>query len=111
MAFDGVLRFDTPPARLRAVAFLEGCSYVLLLGVAMPLKYFASLPIAVSIVGAAHGVLFVALALLTLREMQERGKTFAFGVRMGVASLIPFATFALDRELRADDEAFRAQRR
>lgn len=110
MAFDGVLRFDTPPARLRAVAFLEGCSYVLLLGVAMPLKYLADVPVAVTIVGAVHGALFVALALLTLGAMQSRGKTFGFGVRMAVASLIPFATFALDRDLRADDETFRAAR-
>lgn len=110
MDFAGVVRFDTPPARLRAVAFLEGCSYVLLLGVAMPLKYFAELPIAVTIVGAAHGALFVALALLSLSAMRTRGKTFGFGVRVAVASLIPFATFALDGELRADDDHYRRAR-
>jgi len=102
-----VLRFDTPPARLRATAFLEGCSYLLLLGVAMPLKYWAGMPLAVTLVGAVHGVLFIALAALTLQSMRERQKTFAWGVRIGVASLIPFATFALDRELREDDAQWR----
>jgi integral membrane protein len=102
-----ILRFDTPPARLRATAFLEGCSFLLLLGVAMPLKYLAGMPLAVTLVGAAHGVLFLALALLTLRAMRERGKSFAWGVRIGVYSLIPFATFALDRQLCEDDAEWR----
>jgi len=102
-----VLRFDTPPARLRATAFIEGCSFLLLLGVAMPLKYMAGMPLAVTLVGAVHGVLFIALAVLTLQAIREREKTFAWGVRIGVASLIPFATFALDRDLREDDAAWR----
>jgi integral membrane protein len=76
----------------------------------MPLKYMADMPLAVRIVGAVHGVLFVALALLTLRAMRERGKPFAWGARLAVASLIPFATFALDRGLREDDEEWRRQR-
>jgi len=110
MSLAQVLRFDTPPATLRATAFLEGCSYLVLLGVAMPLKYFAGMPLAVTIVGSAHGVLFIALAAFTLKAMRERGKPFGWGVRMGVASLIPFATFALDRGLGEDDEAWRKAR-
>ena len=104
----GVLRHDTPPARLRAVAFVEGWSYLVLLGVAMPLKYWAGLPLAVRLVGSVHGALFVALVVLTLRALFVRGKPFAFGVRVAVASLLPFGTFLLDRELAADDERFRA---
>ncbi len=107
MSLADVLRFDTPPARLRATAFLEGCSFLLLLGIAMPLKYLAGMPLAVTVVGAAHGVLFVALAVLTLRAMNARGKSFAWGVRIGVYSLIPFATFVLDRDLREDDAEWR----
>ena len=62
-----VLRFDTPPARLRAIAYVEGWSYLVLLFVAMPLKYGADMPLAVRIVGSLHGFLFVWLALLTLQ--------------------------------------------
>jgi integral membrane protein len=107
----GVLRCDTPPARLRAVAFVEGWSYLVLLGVAMPLKYWAGMPIAVRVVGSLHGALFVALVVLTLRAMVVRGKPFGFGVRVAVASLLPFGTFFLDRELAADDERVRSQAR
>lgn len=110
MSLADVLRFDTPPARLRATAFLEGCSFLVLLGIAMPLKYLAEMPLAVTVVGAAHGVLFIALALLTLQAMLGRGKSFAWGVRIGVYSLIPFATFALDGQLRADDAEWRRTR-
>ena len=104
----GVLRLDTPPARLRALAFVEGLSYLVLLGIAMPLKYWAGMPLAVRIVGSLHGLLFVLLMLGVLEGWRGRGKPFAWAVRLGVAALIPFGTFFLDRELAADDEAFRA---
>lgn len=102
-----VLRLDTPPARLRAVVFLEGVSYLVLLFGAMPLKYLAGLPLAVRIGGSLHGLLFILLAVLTLHAMRTRPKPFAWGLRIAIAALIPFATFALDRDLGADDEAFR----
>lgn len=109
MRSPGLWSFDTPPARLRACAALEGLSYLLLLGVAMPLKYFADLPIAVRVMGSLHGALFVTLAVLTWRAMQLRGKPLRWGVRLGLASVIPFGTFFLDRELAADDLAWRAR--
>jgi integral membrane protein len=106
MMFKAVLKFSTPPQRLRAVAFIEGLSYLVLLFVAMPLKYFADQPLAVRIVGSVHGALFIWLAILTLRAMRTRGKSFAWGSRIGIAAVIPFGTFALDRDLRADVEAY-----
>jgi integral membrane protein len=45
--------------RFRLIAFLEGLSFVLLVFVAMPLKYWAGVPLAVRIVGMAHGLLFL----------------------------------------------------
>jgi integral membrane protein len=90
------------------VAFVEGWSYLLLLGIAMPLKYWAGMPLAVRLVGSVHGALFVALVVLTLQALRVRGKPFLFGVRVAIASLIPFGTFFLDAELAADDERFRA---
>ena len=84
----------------RIVALLEGVSYVLLLGVAMPLKYWGDLPVAVRIVGSLHGLLFVAYAvcagLLLLRGQWNFARASA---AMGV-SLVPFATFFFDRSIR-----------
>jgi integral membrane protein len=50
---------------LRGIGIIEGISYLVLLFIAMPLKYFADLPIFVQIFGMAHGILFV-LFVLTL---------------------------------------------
>ena len=52
---------------LRTLAIIEGVSTLVLFGIAMPLKYFAGLPLAVRIVGSLHGALFVALTRPTRR--------------------------------------------
>lgn len=88
--------------QLRVVAFLEGVSFVLLLFVAMPLKYYAGLPLAVRIVGSLHGLLFVVFCWALLRaavacEWPLRRSLLAF-----VASLLPFGTFVFDRSLKRE---------
>jgi integral membrane protein len=107
MSLSEILRFDTPTARLRAIAFLEGLSYLALLGIAMPLKYMADQPLPVPVTGSVHGILFVWLGFLTLQGMTSRGKSFAWAARIGVASLLPFGTFFLDRQLGEDAAASR----
>lgn len=101
------MRFDTPTARLRAIAFTEGVSYLVLLFVAMPLKYLAGEPLVVRITGSVHGFLFVWLMLAILTGILQRGRTLGWGVRLGVLSLIPFGTFFADGDLRREDEAWR----
>ena len=92
----------TPVGRFRAIAFIEGVSYLLLLGVAMPLKYFAGFPGAVMAVGWAHGVLFV-LYLIALAEVSwARRWRPARILGAFVASLVPFGTFVLDARLRRE---------
>ena len=92
----------TPVGRFRAIAFIEGVSYLVLLGVAMPLKYFAGLPEAVMAVGWAHGVLFV-LYLVALAEVSfSRRWRLVRILGAFVASLIPFGTFVLDAQLRRE---------
>jgi len=102
-----MFRFDTPTARLRSVAAIEGLSYLALLFVAMPLKYLAGFPLAVRIVGSIHGALFVWGGLLALEGIRRRGKPWSWGLKILVAALLPFGTFLLDRGLREDDEAYR----
>lgn len=94
----------TPIGRLRVIAFIEGVSFLVLLCVAMPLKYFAGMPAAVKTVGWIHGVLFV-LYLLSVAEVTVRQRwplVRAFGAF--VASLIPFGTFVLDARLRREEQ-------
>ncbi len=88
--------------RLRLVGLCEGLSFVLLLGVAMPLKYLADMPLAVRIVGMAHGVLFV----LYLCALADAALTRKWGLRrvalLAFASLVPFGPLLADRGLREE---------
>lgn len=86
----------------RWVALLEGASYVLLLGVAMPLKYWADIPAAVRIVGSLHGALFVAYGVCAGLLLLRGTWSFArFSTAMFV-SLVPLATFVFDRSIRSE---------
>ena len=84
---------------LRFLGNIEGISYLLLLGVAMPMKYFFGFPMAVKIVGMAHGVLFIAYCLLLALQMKANKWNLLFGIYLFVATLIPFGTFVTDRKL------------
>ena len=55
--------------QLRLVALLEGASFLVLLFVAMPLKYLAGMPLAVRIAGSIHGALFIAFVVALYREI------------------------------------------
>lgn len=84
---------------LRRIAYVEGWSYLLLLFVAMPLKYLLGFPLAVRVVGAAHGGLFVALMAVLLVCWIVRKWSLPRVAFVGLASLVPFGTFWADRHL------------
>lgn len=85
---------------LRRVALLEGVSFLLLLGVAMPLKYWADMPLAVKIVGWIHGALFIALCLALLQVLQKTQWSISRCAQVFIAALLPFGPFVLDRKMR-----------
>lgn len=91
-------KIKQPTERFRLIAWLEGMSYLLLLFVAMPLKYLADMPLMVKYTGWAHGLLFV-LYVAFLLEIAFRYKwSFAklfFGF---IASLLPFGPFVFDKK-------------
>lgn len=85
---------------LRIVGAAEGISFLLLLGVAMPMKYFAGMPLAVRIVGTLHGVLFLLYLVAVFRAARLNCWSWVRIVEAIWASLYPFGTFLLDRKLR-----------
>jgi len=88
----------TALGRLRIVAFLEGCSY-LLLGITMILKYKYSMPQPNYVIGLAHGVLFVLYVILLLQvAFLHRWNLLKLFLGF-VASLVPFGTFYADKKL------------
>lgn len=85
---------------LRAVSMTEGVSFLVLLLVAMPLKYVWHWPLAVKYVGWAHGILFIALAALAFNALVRGFIPFKTALLLGLASLVPAGTFFMDRVLR-----------
>ena len=100
-------RLQTPLGRLRVVAFVEGCSYLLLLGVAMPLKYLAGFPLAVRIVGAIHGGLFLLFCAALVPAAIAARWSMLRSVVVFASSLVPFGTFWIDGSLKREDAALR----
>jgi integral membrane protein len=90
----------TPLGRMRLISLVEGVSFLLLLGVAMPIKYFAGIPEVTSVVGAIHGVLFIlyVLAAATLMLVLRWSPLWFLGAML--ASVVPFGTFYLDSRLK-----------
>jgi integral membrane protein len=88
----------TALGRLRIVAFIEGCSY-LLLGFTMILKYKFSMPQPNYIVGLAHGMLFVLYIVLLVQVSFLHRWNILKMLMAFLASLIPFGTFYADKVL------------
>jgi integral membrane protein len=88
----------TAIGRLRIIAFMEGCSY-LLLGFTMILKYKFSMPQPNYIVGLAHGILFVLYIVLLLQVSFLYRWSIVKMFMAFLASLITFGTFYADKVL------------
>lgn len=83
----------------RIMAFLEGTSYIVLLLIAMPLKYLADIPEAVKYTGWAHGVFFI-LYMVQLGELSLSKKWNLNRIAIVfIAALVPAGTFVLDAKL------------
>ena len=84
----------------RMIALAEGVSFLTLLLIAMPMKYFMGMPEVVRVVGSIHGALFVLyIGLLAAIHFRQRWSVM-FSLYAFVASVIPFGTFMLDKHLR-----------
>lgn len=90
-----------PVAFLRSVALLEASSFLLLLFIAMPLKYALGMPLAVKIVGSVHGGLFVVFCFALWRVLMTTNWPFSRAVLVFIASLLPLVPFFIDRRMRA----------
>jgi len=84
---------------LRIVGILEGISFLVLLCIAMPLKYFYAIPEAVKFTGWAHGALFMLYIPSVFAARRSMNWNFIWTGIALAASLIPFGTFVLDRYL------------
>ncbi|PCJ79684.1 MAG: hypothetical protein COA57_15485 [Flavobacteriales bacterium] len=82
--------------RLRIVGFLEGISYLVLLGICMPLKYIGDIPESTFFVGMVHGILFIIYCVLVVVVMVKYKWSLMKTFWALLASVLPFGTFVAD---------------
>ena len=80
----------------RIVACLEGISYILLLFVAVPLKYWGGDEQYVKSLGMPHGILFIAYLVLAYLLKNTANWNFKDLSIIMLASILPFGTFYVD---------------
>lgn len=86
----------------RKTAIIEGISYLILLFVAMPFKYFLDIPEPVKYFGWIHGVLFlVYMVILIITSLKYRWSIVRILVYI-IGSVLPFVPFILDKKLKQE---------
>jgi integral membrane protein len=101
---------ENPVRMLRAIGLAEACSFLILVGVAMPLKYFAGQPGAVKVFGWLHGLLFMVFCGALLRTTVIARWPLPRAALIFVAALLPFGPFVVDRRMKAYAREFSAKR-
>jgi len=90
---------------LRVIGITEGISFLVLLLIAMPMKYIYGNPLPVKYTGWAHGVLFMAYIFAVLRAAYALKWNLKRIALFMIASFLPLATFILDSNLKKEQEA------
>jgi len=91
--------FNTKIGRLRMFAFLEGLTLILLVFIAVPLKYLLDLPLLVEMIGPIHGALFILFVVTVVWIALEREWKFPRTAWIiFLSSFVPFGTFYIDRK-------------
>lgn len=82
----------------RIISILEGVSFLVLLGIGMPLKYMAGIPEVVQVVGMAHGLLFIMYILAAIFIKQKLNWSMQTFLIVILCSIIPFGPFYAERK-------------
>ena len=93
-----------PLQLLRKTGIAEGISFLVLLLIAMPLKYAFDLPLAVKYVGWAHGLLFVMYIVLAYCVNEVYNWPFKKFIFAFVAAWLPLGTFIYDKQLKKEEQ-------
>jgi integral membrane protein len=105
----GQMNRENPVRMLRAIGLAEACSFLILVGVAMPLKYVAGQPGAVKVFGWIHGLLFIVFCGALLRTILIARWPLGRAALIFVAALLPFGPFVVDRRMKEYAQEFAAR--
>ena len=88
----------------KIINLLEGISFILLLFFAMPVKYYLNEPMAVTIFGWTHGLLFIAYCLSASSLAQKLRWPDKYLLKIVIAGMIPFAFLVVNKKIKAQGE-------
>ena len=92
--------FKTKIGRLRIIGFLEGLSLLVLVFIAVPLKYLFDDPFLTKSIGPIHGAVFLLFLLNTLSVgIEQNWKFRATTWKILAACFVPFGTFYIDYKI------------
>jgi len=92
--------FKTALHRFRFISYIEGLSYLVLLFIAMPIKYLGDNPYPVKIIGMAHGILFILFMIFLFESMRKYSWENRFSIRLFVYSILPFGSFVIEKKIK-----------
>ena len=87
----------------RMIGLAEGVSFLILLGIAMPLKYVFNIPEAVKFCGWVHGALFISFLYFAFEVMGTLKKSGSWFGKAFLAAIVPCGTFVLDKQLKKEE--------
>jgi integral membrane protein len=102
-----ITKLIDPLYRLRYIALVEGFSFLFLLFVSMPMKYYMGYAEFSYYVGLTHGYLFVIYIFFAIENLTRGRIEFLQFLRVFIASIIPFGTFFNDKMLKQQQEKFK----
>ena len=91
--------FKSHIGRLRIIAFMEGCSLLALVFIAMPVKYLLGIPEATQAIGLIHGILFILFIVATLSISILYKWNISRVLLVMASSVLPFGTFYVDKKI------------
>ena len=82
----------------RITALLEGVSYLLLLFIAVPIKYILDDPSYVKLLGMPHGILFMIYIFFSITGKYKYNWSYKDFFIISTASVVPFGTFYVEHK-------------
>ena len=82
------------------LAFLDGIALLLLVFIAVPVKYLLDIPLCVKILGPLHGALFLSLLVASLTAVGRGALRPGLAALLFVGALLPLGAFYADYRLR-----------
>jgi len=81
------------------MGYLEGISFLILLGICVPLKHIYGIPEPTKIVGMAHGILFILYGIFLIEVRSDHGWDIKTTILSFIAAFLPFGTFIADSKI------------